>query len=283
MRRKRRRPKKPKEFPRRWKISIVIAACGVVCLGGLAYGGHGLRKWVSSQEAFRVNSVLLEYSPESIPAAVTAELKEVSSRQGGTSMFDPSLLVTMKRGYEESGWVKEVTWVRKSFPDTVECRLQLREPCGAVLSKSYYLTDFDGIRLPGEYREWPCEGFDVPMITGTRGVIPSVGTKWNDDSVKAAVEVLKEFAGLEVAKALKIKSIDVSNLGGKVNRSASEIVLRTGDGTEIWWGRRPGSTRMGERSSSAKVGELNEIVQEDSIEKYRYIDLRFEPAVKMLR
>jgi hypothetical protein len=97
------------------------------------------------------------------------------------------------------------------------------------------------------------------------------------------VAVLKVLSAPGMGKKLQIKSIDVSNLGGQVNREESEIVLRTVEGVEVWWGRRPGSKRMGERPAGEKVAELNEIVREDSLEKYRYIDLRFEPAVKMLR
>jgi len=75
----------------------------------------------------------------------------------------------------------------------------------------------------------------------------------------------------------------VSNLDGRVNRGESDIVLRTEVGTEIWWGRAPGTKSVGERSVESKVAELSEIARKDSLKKYRYIDLRFEPAVKMLR
>jgi hypothetical protein len=255
-----------------------------VVLGGLAYGGYELKKWVRSQDEFRVKKVSMTDAPDWLPPSVKNQLEEIPSLKEGVSILEPDLLSQMKANYMRSGWVKEVESVRKSFPDTVKCRLQLRRPCGAVLSRSYYyLVDFEGVRLPGAYQKWPSGGFDGPMITGTRGPVPSVGKTWRDESLHAAVAVLKELSASGVGKKLQIKSIDVSNLGGKVNRGESDIVLRTVEGTEIWWGRRPGSKQMGERPAAAKVAELNEIVQEDSVEKYRYIDLRFEPGVKMLR
>ena len=283
MKRKRKRTSKRKPFPRKWKIALAVLACGVVALGGLAYGGYELKQWVATLDMFRVKKASMTNAPDWLPPSVKNQLEEIPSLKKGVSIFEPDLLLEIQANYVRSGWVKEVESVRKSFPDKIRCKLELRRPCGAVLSKWFYLTDFEGVRLPGAYEKWPSEGFDGPMITGTRGPVPPVRGTWQDESLHAAVAVLKVLSASGVGKKLQIKSIDVSNLGGKVNRGESDIVVRTAEGVEVWWGRRPGSKRMGERPAGEKVAELNEIVREDSLEKYRYIDLRFEPAVKMLR
>jgi len=284
LRRKRKRPSKRREFPRKWPLALVAFVCVAAGLGGLAYGGHALKGWVASSDSFRVNKILMTDAPEWLPPSVVQQLESSSALEEGTSIFAPDLLRGIRAGFLQSGWVKEVRWVRKSFPDTITCGLKLRRPCGAVLSKVYYyLTDSDGVRLPGAYKDWPSDGFSVPMITGAGGRVPPVGQAWEDDSVGAAVSVLKKLAASEGWDELGIKSIDVSNLGGRVNRGESDIVLRTEVGTEIWWGRAPGTKSVGERSVESKVAELSEIARKDSLKKYRYIDLRFEPAVKMLR
>ena len=128
------------------KLAMIVAACAMLALAGLAYGGYSLKRWVVSLEVFTVKRAVIADAPDWLPAAVKSDLLRFCPVGEGTSIFDPKMLSKIKSSYLVNGWVKEVEWVGRRFPDTVQCKLQLRRPCAAVEMKRFYLVDWDGVR-----------------------------------------------------------------------------------------------------------------------------------------
>lgn len=96
----------------------------------------------------------------------------------------------------------------------------------------------------------PIRKLPIVEITGVPGHLltwRNVGTKWPRDDVAAAVELLGLLQNMDSevtpAKPLlaEIKSIDMSNFGGRRSASQPHIVLYAKDGTEIKWGAQKGA------------------------------------------
>ncbi len=95
----------------------------------------------------------------------------------------------------------------------------------------------------------PVSKLPIVEITGVPGHLltwRNVGTRWQREDVAAAVEllVLLERMDTQVVpnKPLlaEIKSIDMSNFGGRRSTSQPHIVFYAKDGTEIKWGAKKG-------------------------------------------
>ncbi len=283
MRRKRRKPRvRRRTLTRGQKIAAAVLIGAVVLVGGLVYGAHELRSWAASLSVFKVTDACIIDAPEWLPPSVKSQLVRLYPVGGGVSIFDPDLLEEVESRYSRSPWVKKVEWVRKRYPNAIQCKMQMRKPVGAVhLRDKYYVTDSEGVRLPGAYESWPEAGYDIPAIEGVKGSRPAIGSKWGDPAVGAAAAVLKAVSSARLGGELGVKAIDVSNVGG--SRKKSEVVLVAAEGAEILWGGAPGSKAVGEKPTPEKLVDLKRIAQDGSIGDYEYVDLRYKPPMLMRR
>ena len=172
-----------------------------------------------------------------------SSMREASGLLGRRfSFFTPGLEGIFRRGYEGSPWVRRVTDVRLVYPNRVAVGLEVRKPvCGVPTAdgRGIYLIDESGVRLPG-VRSEPPRGLSRPFLTltGVTGNAPEPGKVWSGQVWEGAAvaEELTELAP-EVLHAIDLVSMDVSNVGGRVDRIESEIVLLTKAGVRIHWGR----------------------------------------------
>ncbi len=156
------------------------------------------------------------------------------------SIFDPDLTFTLTQAYTRNAWVERVIRVEKVYPNDLRVELRLRKPVAAVwyLKRTYVLIDRVGVRLPGSYSERPDVGFRLPFIMGSVGPPPPAGQIWNSAGVLDGARVADVWQQSGLLKTINVTCIDVTNVGGRVNRSSSEIVLRLESvGTRILWGR----------------------------------------------
>jgi hypothetical protein len=107
----------------------------------------------------------------------------------------------------------------------------------------YYLTDVEARRLGAPYREAPTLWFRVPAIIGLAevGAIPPEGERWASQDVRQGIEVAKILHGGGILSDFPdrpIHAIDLSNLHGRLEPRAAEIVLWQGT-QKLAWGRSP--------------------------------------------
>jgi len=243
VRRKRRKPRvRRRTLTRGQKIAAAVLIGAVVLVGGLVYGAHELRSWAASLSVFKVTDACIIDAPEWLPPSVKSQLVRLYPVGGGVSIFDPDLLEEVESRYSRSPWVKKVEWVRKRYPNAIQCKMQMRKPVGAVhLRDKYYVTDSEGVRLPGAYESWPEAGYDIPAIEGVKGSRPAIGSKWGDPAVGAAAAVLKAVSSARLGGERVSKQLTFPTWAG-VGRRARSCLLQP-RGPRFFGVGRPGRRR----------------------------------------
>ena len=179
---------------------------------------------------------------------------------GKMSLFDPRLVDTVVAYYERHPWVARVRRVEKKFPNGLTVELDLRRPVAAVYRQGgYFLVDREGVRLPGDFDRVPQLPFFVAPVVGVSSDPPLAGRRWEDPALQAAVRVADALVQEGVPRQLAVRAIDVTNVGGRVNRRQSEIVVWAEDHVAIEWGRAgdPARPEGGlERTAADKLHNL---------------------------
>ena len=118
--------------------------------------------------------------------------------------------------------------------------LRIREPAAGILigGRDIYLLDESGRRLPGVRKRAP-DGIRHPLlrIDGVVAKPPFPGDVWSDPVREGVSVALALRRRPDLVRRAGIVAIDVSNVGLRVDRKESEIVLVTAGGARIEWGR----------------------------------------------
>ena len=184
----------------------------------------------------------------------------------------------------EDAWIRKIISVERRYPNYAVAKVELRQPFVAVkMGKSYFFVDIDGVRLPGRYTAIPKEYKGMQVAVGVNGAIPTAGKKWLADEVSAAVELAGViYKNKSTFSNIDVSAIDVSNINGRIDRRRSEIVLKTANGADIYWGRAPSTKMFGEISVEEKLKNLNMLTRvypKLAGVKYSKLYLKGGPAV----
>ncbi len=182
------------------------------------------------------------------------------------SFFSPKLTSYFDAPYAASPWVRRVVDVRPAYPNRVRVFLEIREPVLGVPvdERGIHLVDERGVRLPG-VRSRPPEGLTRPFyrLIGVDGPPPRAGEVWSRGTVEGAA-VAGELQALtgDMVAAARIHTVDVANVGGRIDRRRPEILLETASGAVIEWGRSSRSPRAGTEPALAdKVKRLRQALR----------------------
>ena len=236
----------------------VLAVVGVVSITSLTL--WQVRGYVYGQDRFvprRYTLRLLSPRPGGPVKEMIDDIEAVPL--SGRSVFDATLLADVRATYARYPWVAEVPRVRRILPDGIEATIRLRWPVGAVLvGNGYYLIDEESIRLPRKYYEHvqPAKEPDMPFLAGIRGLPPAVGQACAGRDLAEGLAVARVLRGLGLLRRAKIATVDVRNVGGRLDPRAAEVVLVTQSGAQIEWGRSPLQSRIGEPTTEEKVAAL---------------------------
>ena len=241
---------------------------------------------------FLVDSSRLE-SFEMPPWAPPLWKEEARRALRGGGVFpvsDPRGLEGVEARIAALPFVERVFPVTRQFPRSVAAKVRLRRPVAVVRSdQKLYAIDSAGVLLPGKPAE-PGGGyaFPLPVLTSGRGGFtrrpPRCGEVWNDPFVQEGVAASLELEPiLDLHPGFRIAEIDLTNLGGFRSQLDSEIVLRTGEGVRILWGRSARRQPYGELSPEAKISNLVRVLEEyPRLKGIADLDLRFDrPAVRL--
>ncbi len=202
--------------------------------------------------------------PESV-----AELEAVGRRFGGRSLLDPLLISDMEQAYGESVWVKQVTRMRRRFPNRMEVEFLLRLPAAQVWQDGrFWLVDSDAALLPveGSRRAFP----SLPEIVGVTANIvggrPKPGEAWRDEGVTGGLGILRAFWGSPLADAVPVSRV-VVNAGvyrasdGRDREIRRRFEVVTTGGAVVRWGTFNAGDLPGELTSAEKLWSLQELLR----------------------
>ena len=151
-------------------------------------------------------------------------------------------------------------WVRRTFAGQLLIRCEFREPLAMVKSADhYYLVDRNGYLLPGLYQRQALDACGLMEIRGTTGTVPLVGKLWANADLQNGLKLVKLLRTVPFQQ--QIQAIDVTNFRGRVDPTASWIILVTDRNTVIRWGRPPGQERGLEITADEKLALLTGIYQ----------------------
>ncbi len=179
------------------------------------------------------------------------------------SLFDDSVVARVGKSFEANPWVKRVTAVERVFPDRLRVRFEARRPHVALRRPDgVYVVDAEGVVLPGVYASIPASCARTIEVTGVASLPPRAGGKWDDADVRAGMELVELVASTATLTALDVRTIDVSNVGGRIDRRRPDTSLVTASGCTIVWGRAPSAAGFGEPTPSEKLELLGTVVRE---------------------
>lgn len=188
--------------------------------------------------------------------------------KGEASLLNPRLVPYIAERLKADPWVRRVVRVERRYGDPsggVRVRLEIREPYLVVERREgYFLVDRDGVRLPGQYARRPCLDPGVPVypVRGIPGPVPVAGARWEDPGILAAVDVADVLGGYGVGGMVSTQAIDVSNIGGRVDRREPEILIWAEQGVAIRWGRPRTTEAYGEPDVRTKLQSLAMVLRQ---------------------
>lgn len=262
-----------------WSGILLLAALGI-------WGSLRVREQVRGAPRFSLASWELDLVE--LPAWVTPEIQTElealvdldSGARGpgsaGLTLFDRGVLRKVQAHLESSPWVEQLARVQLSYPTesrpgAVRVGLDLRRPVALVEYRGlYYLTDREGRRLGAPYDYAPLEWFGIPTIRGADSsiaAVPGPGEVWDSIHVENGIWVasfLHDRLVLEEFDERPIEVIDVSNLGGRRRKAASEIVL-IWEGRRLTWGQAPLSEVPRTVSLESVVENLRQVLRQPQV------------------
>lgn len=267
---------------------VLLVACGV--------GFTLMRRHVEKRLAFpsRPPAVVLKHRPAWMSDWVARQLAARVAPRGAYSAFDHTMLVEIARMLKTNPWIMKVRGVRRVYGrapgDTLEIDCDFRTPAALVRTAddAYVLIDRMGVRLPEQYAaadvprvvETPDGRINILIIEGVARPAPrDAGQKWIGEDLRAGLEL----AALLLDPASQpftheIRKISVENFDGRHYAREAHLVLFTKYGTEIRWGRPPGTPDF-EIDPGRKLDYLRRVYQQygrvDGNQPYG-IDIRYD-------
>ncbi|MDI6733813.1 MAG: FtsQ-type POTRA domain-containing protein [Planctomycetota bacterium] len=275
---------------KRWGIFIFIFTISVFMLLIIH---RKVYAYYSTQPTYQIDFSSLEVlaKPDWCSEGYFEQTIEDSMKfDGQTPLFDRNLINDLLRKYEQNPWVARVESIEKQFPNKLVIKLEVRRPVAMVEMKKlsgrsfYYLIDKQTVRLPGEYYHAPSLPMTLPVIVGVRNSPPLPGEKWQDKGLSDAIDVAVVLKEQQVLSQLDITAIDISNINGRLNKRASEIVLLTKNHTQIEWGRPIKTDKSFELSPAEKIKNLYRALQvSPQLQGIKTVKIQFDRPYMVLR
>ena len=259
-------PPKPVKLARSWFFQprqLVATAAVAVCLLMIPVVLRRLPNLNDRQEyMIGPEQVTISPPPRWIPPDLTRQVFEKAGLAEKESLQDPSLSERVAAAFHIHPWIQKVVSVRKSFLARVHVELVYREPVAMVKGiDGHYPIDRYGVLLPAkDFADADVERF--PLIERVASVpMGNLGEPWGDPVVSGAAELAavlnKKNEGTSWWKELDLASILVPRRVALVDsKDELQYELRTAGGSEILWGRGPGSAHPAELTVAQKIERL---------------------------
>ncbi len=220
---------------------------------------------LASRPEYRLATKQIQLVPapeRPVPENLLEQVRELGKLPRELSMLDEKLATKLADAFARHPWIARVVSVRKSYPAKVTVELEYRQPVGMVQVKGgRFPIDAAGVVLPpGDFTTADLKRF--PMI---QGPVPPAslhpGVAWKDPSLQAAARLAQLLA--PTWSKLRMESIVTPNRTDmKSDPSKITLKLQASGGSQIVWGRAPGTEHPGELTTTQKVGRLEKYISE---------------------
>ena len=219
---------------------------------------------LQSDSQYRLTASEIEITPP--PRWVPQDLVEQVVRQAKLpselSLLEPDLSQRLGVAFEQHPWIKRCVRVQTAVPARIQVSLEYRQPVAVVRTNSgMFPVDADSVLLPSADFA-PASVAKLPMIDGVQSKPRGqAGDSWGDLGVLGATQLANllqphwaEFG---------FRSIHVTAPAGgqlaKDRRLAWDQLryrISTPGGSQVIWGRPPGSRHPGELTTDKKLGRI---------------------------
>ena len=217
---------------------------------------------LSKRPEYRLTAaqIRVTQTPHWVPHNIVEQVVQQGNLPEEMSLLDEHLTQEIADAFQLNPWVERVESVRKSVPGQLEVKLVYRRPVAMVqVKQGMYPVDGSGILLPPE-------NFSVadtrlyPLITNVLSTPQgAAGTSWGDVVVVGAARLADELA--PHWKKFGLNSIDCPRTARAEPALDDGVYLLTSTGgSQIIWGRAPGSDHPGELSTDQKIGRLKKYI-----------------------
>lgn len=238
-------------------LVAVVGLTGITILGligGWYLVWNEVGDYVLSSESYLVTLQQVEIitePPEWIDTDIRAEAFRSASLDRPLSIMDDDLAERIANAFSLHPWVAKVQSVTKHHPAQLQVELVYRRPvCMVEVPGGLFPVDVRGVLLPvGDFS--PSEASRYPRLVGVDTVpVGTVGECWGDARVVGGAEIAAVLGDLW--EQFRLAAIVPST----PSTDDPLYTLRTRGGSQINWGRAPGSTAPGELPPADKVARL---------------------------
>lgn len=201
-----------------------VAALGL--LAGCLWGTSGLvRERVQSWDQFKLRLELRADAPPppGLSPAATRDLAAIRL-PAEAHAFHEGVIPSLATHLQGLPWVAKVEELRLLAPARIELKLRTHRPLAQLGAGEGDLVAREGDLIP---RRYGAKAERLPRLLG----VP--GGEAQRSALQIGVEVLSVLGPL----AAQVEAVDLSNLGGRRDPRASEIVLTLAGGLKVEWGR----------------------------------------------
>lgn len=233
-----------------------------------------LPQWTASlpqledRPEYQINASQIQVTslPRWIPDDIVDKVLARAGFHDSMSLLDPMLSEKVALAFHTHPWIERLVTVKKSYPARLHVEVVYRKPVALVevAGGGYFPIDRLGYLLPNEdFR--PADQARYPIVRGVQTApMGYVGEAWGDPAVAGAAHLAETLtketaAGASWWDALQLDSIIAPSVIA-ASETSDELQYRfeTVGGSQIYWGRPPGTQHPGELTVDQKLERLAE-------------------------
>ena len=223
---------------------------------------------LASQPEYQIREQQIQVTPPPrwIPEDIVDKVLARAGFHESMSLLDPRLSEKVALAFHTHPWIERLVTVKKSYPARLQVEVVYRKPVALVevAGGGYFPIDRLGYLLPNEdFR--PADQARYPIVQGVQTApLGYVGEAWGDPAVTGAAHLAETLteetaAGASWWDALQLKSIVVpSTIVASDTSDELQYRFKTAGGSQIDWGRPPGTQHPGELTVDQKLERLAE-------------------------
>ncbi|QDT65571.1 cell division protein FtsQ/DivIB [Calycomorphotria hydatis] len=205
---------------------------------------------------------LLPAPHQYVPANLVAAALERAEIDPHLNLLDAELAPKLAAALQKHPWIQQVKSVRKNYPAGIEIEVVYRKPVAMIdVLQGVYPVDATGCLLPPtDFTASTAKEF--PRVTNIRSMPQGpAGSQWDDPVVQGAARIA---AGI----GPQWNSLQLESIAAPTRRNVEEQLsdlqfeLMTSGGSQILWGRAPGTGVAGELTVEQKTGRLAKYLRE---------------------
>lgn len=240
---------------------IALLSLGGISIPFLARHVPDLRE--QPEYVITVNDIHVTEPPEWVPRDIAQQIYDRAGLPQEMSLLDEGLVQQVVEAYQTHPWIKSVKQVRKQQPASVFVDVTYRKAVALIeVREGLYPVDADGVLLPPrDFRQK--DVYQYPIVGRVRSTPAGpAGEEWGDPVVLGAARIAEVLSGKNHKGERYWKALGAQRIESPVRIAADDNLddliyrLRTPRGSEIIWGRAPGTGHPGEVTADKKIRRL---------------------------